>query len=233
MKLETLFVNKLGGTAGHGGHPATGFGAPRLPRGPITIGRSIPPLPALGRQRIYIFWHEYILCPIYEWGHCNVAMLLSQHRDAEILSHVAAHLGYEQVRGSTNRGGVAALRQVVGQEPEDATWRSRPTGRAGPRRHWPPAPSTWRGNWECPLGGDGRGLRPALAGPKLGPLRNAAPFSRARRHLQPGKSTSPRSCCAAGWKQHRRRIEKPSVEPLTEDGGGLGPVRPSAARRLW
>ena len=35
-------------------------------------------------------------------------MLLSRHRDAEILSHVAHHLGFDFVRGSTNRGGVSA-----------------------------------------------------------------------------------------------------------------------------
>ncbi len=56
-------------------------------------------------QKIYIFWHEYILFPLYLRGHCNLAMLLSRHRDAEVLSHAAHHLGFEFVRGSTNRGG--------------------------------------------------------------------------------------------------------------------------------
>src|SRR5689334_14661537 len=36
-------------------------------------------------QKIYIFWHENILAPLYLRGHCNLAMLLSRHRDADIL----------------------------------------------------------------------------------------------------------------------------------------------------
>ena len=50
---------------------------------------SIPPAGECRGQKIYIFWHEYILFPLYLRGHCNLAMLLSRHRDAEILSHVA------------------------------------------------------------------------------------------------------------------------------------------------
>ena len=57
-------------------------------------------------QKIYIFWHEYILFPIYLRGHCNLAMLLSQHNDADILSRVAHHLGFEFVRGSSRRGAI-------------------------------------------------------------------------------------------------------------------------------
>ena len=40
-------------------------------------------------------------------------MLLSQHSDGEILSRVALHLGFGTVRGSTNRGGAAAMRQLI------------------------------------------------------------------------------------------------------------------------
>ena len=50
-------------------------------------------------QKIYIFWHENILFPIYLRGHCNLVMLLSQHRDANILARVAHHLGFHCVRG--------------------------------------------------------------------------------------------------------------------------------------
>ena len=64
-------------------------------------------------------------------------MLLSRHRDADILSRIAYHLGFEFVRGSTRRGGVAALRQLLA--------RSRymhltitPDGPRGPRRQLAP-----------------------------------------------------------------------------------------------
>lgn len=95
---------------------------------------SVDPIfPACCRKRIYIFWHEYILLPFYLRGHCDIAMLLSRHRDAEALSHAAGHMGFSFVRGSTNRGGAAALRAML-----DAG-RTRhltitPDGPRGPRR---------------------------------------------------------------------------------------------------
>ncbi len=76
--------------------------------------RTIDPVfPECEGQKIYIFWHEYILFPLYLRGHCNMAMLLSRHRDAEILSYAAYHMGFDFVRGSTNRGGVAAIRELL------------------------------------------------------------------------------------------------------------------------
>ena len=55
-------------------------------------------------QKIYVFWHEYILFPLHMRGQCNLAMLLSRHMDAEVLSHVARHMGFDFVRGSSTRG---------------------------------------------------------------------------------------------------------------------------------
>ena len=71
--------------------------------------RGLDPMYGCNQPRIYVFWHEYILVPLYLRGHCDLAMLLSRHRDAEILARVAAHLGFDTVRGSSNRGSTAAL----------------------------------------------------------------------------------------------------------------------------
>jgi hypothetical protein len=98
-----------------------------------------PASPRCRGQKIYVFWHEYILFPLAMRGHCNLAMLLSRHRDAEVLSYVAYHMGFEFVRGSTNRGGVAALRQLL-----DKSRRMHlaitPDGPRGPRRQLAPGP---------------------------------------------------------------------------------------------
>ena len=95
--------------------------------------RALDPMYGCDQPRIYVFWHEYILVPLYLRGHCDVAMLLSKHRDADILARVAAHLGFDCVRGSTNRGATAALM--------DLSRRGRymhlaitPDGPRGPRR---------------------------------------------------------------------------------------------------
>ncbi len=85
------------------------------------------------RPRIYVFWHEYIFIPLYLRGHCNLAMLLSRHRDADILTRLAYHMGFDCVRGSTNRGAIAALRELsqLGQHMHLAIT---PDGPRGPRR---------------------------------------------------------------------------------------------------
>ncbi len=86
-----------------------------------------------GRRRIYIFWHEYILIPLYLRRNCNLTMLLSQHRDADVLEQVANVFGFECVRGSTYRGGVQAIRQMMdagGHQNLTIT----PDGPRGPRR---------------------------------------------------------------------------------------------------
>src|SRR5690242_11860120 len=72
-----------------------------------------PANPQYDRKKIYFFWHEYILSPLYMRGHCNLAMLLSQHRDADVLSEVARRMGFGLVRGSTYRGGSAAIRELL------------------------------------------------------------------------------------------------------------------------
>jgi hypothetical protein len=102
--------------------------------------RSVDPCrPECRGQKIYIFWHEYILFPIYLRGHCNLSMLLSRHRDAEILSHVAYHLGFGFVRGSTNRGGVSALRELL-RNSRRMHLTITPDGPRGPRRQLAPGP---------------------------------------------------------------------------------------------
>ncbi len=84
-------------------------------------------------QKIYIFWHENILAPLYLRGHCNLAMLLSRHRDADILLETARHLGFEFVRGSTGRGGVSALRELE-RRGRHMNLAITPDGPRGPRR---------------------------------------------------------------------------------------------------
>jgi hypothetical protein len=109
-------------------------------------GKVVYPDPALDPgsphcrgQKIYLFWHEYILLPLSMRGHCNLAMLLSRHQDAEILSHVARHMGFAFVRGSTNRGGVAALRELF-RKSRRMHLTVTPDGPRGPRRHMAPGP---------------------------------------------------------------------------------------------
>ncbi len=78
-----------------------------------------PAHPAFRGPAIFLFWHEYIPFPFYLRGHCNIAMLLSRHQDAEWLSQAARHMGFQTVRGvdQPRRGGSDSA--AASQEPFD------------------------------------------------------------------------------------------------------------------
>ncbi|QDS89372.1 hypothetical protein EC9_35710 [Rosistilla ulvae] len=82
---------------------------------------------------IYIFWHEYIPFMFYLRGHNDVAMLLSQHRDAETLARATRFVGFGTIRGSTSRGGITALRKMFRQG-KSMNLTMTPDGPRGPRR---------------------------------------------------------------------------------------------------
>lgn len=131
MKLRHPFLVKLGGL----------LGATAIRSWMSTLDYRVafydptvdPAHPDCLGQKLYVFWHEYILFPLVMRGHCNLAMLLSQHGDAEILSRTAHHLGFECVRGSTRRGGVAALRTLFAKG-RHMNLTITPDGPKGPRR---------------------------------------------------------------------------------------------------
>lgn len=109
-----------------------------------------PVNPACQGQKIYLFWHEYILLPLALRGHSNLAMLLSQHRDAEILARAARHMGFETIRGSTNRGGVAALRELL-RRSQRMNLAIVPDGPRGPRRVLAPGPVYLSSKLQLPI----------------------------------------------------------------------------------
>ena len=128
-------ANEAGRPLGvHVGSPLDGHA--RLPG--VCYDWSVDPSrPQCRGQKLYVFWHEYILFPLYLRGHCNLAMLLSRHRDAEILSHAAYHLGFDFVRGSTQRGGGMALRELL-RKGGEMHLTITPDGPRGPRRKLAP-----------------------------------------------------------------------------------------------
>jgi len=136
MRFNSRFLTGLGGLLGT---QAIRFWMGTLHSKVVYRGDPAldPGSPHCRGQKIYLFWHEYILLPLFLRGHCNLAMLLSRHTDAEILSHVARHMGFGFVRGSTNRGGVTALRELF-RKSRRMHLTLTPDGPRGPRRHMAP-----------------------------------------------------------------------------------------------
>lgn len=99
---------------------------------------SVDPVhPEYRGAKIYVFWHENILQPLFLRGHSNIAMLLSRHADANILDRVARMMGFGVVRGSTFHGGSVALRQLA-ERAQRENLTITPDGPRGPRRRLAP-----------------------------------------------------------------------------------------------
>lgn len=69
---------------------------------------------AAGRPFILCFWHGRILMMPHCWPRDKaIHMLISQHRDGQIIARTVGHFGIKTVAGSSSRGGAQALRAMV------------------------------------------------------------------------------------------------------------------------
>ena len=82
---------------------------------------------------IFSFWHEYIVVILPRWGHTPLTVLCSQHRDGELVNQTAESLGLNIVRGSTSRGGAAAIRAMKTNS-KFSSIAMTPDGPRGPRQ---------------------------------------------------------------------------------------------------
>ena len=182
MKIESPLLNQLGGLFGSA---AVRWWMGTLDYKVAYYDQAIDPVfRECSGQKIYIFWHEYILFPLYLRGHCNMAMLLSRHRDAEMLSHAAYHLGFDFVRGSTNRGGVTALRALLAKS-RTMHLTITPDGPRGPRRRLAPGCVYLASKLELPLVALGFGYELPWRVRSWDRFAVPRPFSRARVIVSP------------------------------------------------
>ncbi|MBT3699995.1 MAG: lysophospholipid acyltransferase family protein [Alphaproteobacteria bacterium] len=83
---------------------------------------------------IVAFWHNRLLMMPYTWRKSvPINMLISQHRDGELIANTIAHLGFKSVRGSTSRDGAQALRTMLKAIKRGECIGITPDGPRGPR----------------------------------------------------------------------------------------------------
>jgi lysophospholipid acyltransferase (LPLAT)-like uncharacterized protein len=75
--------------------------------------RAVEPLWQAGAPVIYAVWHGQILLLPLLYGRRAVRVLASRSRDGEMLTRYIGRFGIEAVRGSSSRGGAAALRHLA------------------------------------------------------------------------------------------------------------------------
>ena len=74
-----------------------------------------------------------MLFPAYYWSWPEMHILISDHRDGELITQVIRRLGFSVVRGSTTRGGTRALREMTLRIDQGHLCVT-PDGPRGPRR---------------------------------------------------------------------------------------------------
>src|SRR2546423_11593950 len=66
-----------------------------------------------GGLPIYNFWHERIFLTTYWWRNRRIVVLTSRSFDGEYIARFIQRFGYGASRGSSSRGGVGALVEMV------------------------------------------------------------------------------------------------------------------------
>ncbi|MEO5814484.1 MAG: lysophospholipid acyltransferase family protein [Gemmatimonadaceae bacterium] len=61
------------------------------------------------KRVIFTLWHGELLPLLWQHRGENIAIVISEHRDGEIVAQIAHSLGYTTVRGSSSKGGSRAL----------------------------------------------------------------------------------------------------------------------------
>jgi lysophospholipid acyltransferase (LPLAT)-like uncharacterized protein len=87
-----------------------------------------------GGRFVYATWHETVFIPTWLFSRPDTSWLIGQHADGEIAAQVSLRLGASVIRGSSTRGGTAALLRML--RASDATRHIGITvdGPRGPRR---------------------------------------------------------------------------------------------------
>jgi lysophospholipid acyltransferase (LPLAT)-like uncharacterized protein len=93
--------------------------------------------PQAGGPWLWTCWHENLLIPLVQHGETGACMLVSQHADGTFIAGVLRQMGYRVVRGSSTRGGIDALQQLI-RVARKWSIAITPDGPRGPRRRVQP-----------------------------------------------------------------------------------------------
>ena len=85
---------------------------------------------------IFAFWHGQLLPLLWLHRGQGVAIVISAHRDGEIVAGVAERLGMRAIRGSSTRGAARALLGVVRELESGGEVAVTPDGPRGPARRF-------------------------------------------------------------------------------------------------
>ena len=93
---------------------------------------------AADKRIIFALWHGELLPLLWQHRGEGVAVVISEHRDGEIVAQIAESLGYSTVRGSTSKGASRALIGLMRAVDTGHDVAITPDGPRGPARVFAP-----------------------------------------------------------------------------------------------
>lgn len=90
------------------------------------------------RPIVFTLWHGDLLPLLFHHRGEGVSVLISEHRDGELIARIAESLGFRTVRGSTTRGASRALIGLARQLEAGHDVAITPDGPRGPARKFAP-----------------------------------------------------------------------------------------------
>ena len=85
-----------------------------------------------GANSIFAFWHGRLAMMPFAYSGRGVVILVSQHRDGELISRVVERFGIESVRGSSTRGWLGGMKGLLRAIREGKDVAITPDGPRGP-----------------------------------------------------------------------------------------------------
>lgn len=99
---------------------------------------AIAPLREAKAPYVFACWHGQMLPLLWVHRGQGIAILVSEHRDGEIITRIARTIGFTAVRGSTSRGGGRALLGLVAELQRGNVVAVTPDGPRGPAGSFAP-----------------------------------------------------------------------------------------------
>jgi lysophospholipid acyltransferase (LPLAT)-like uncharacterized protein len=91
-------------------------------------------LRAHGTPFVFTLWHGQLLPLVVQHRSQGIRILVSEHRDGEVIARIARSLGLDTIRGSTTRGAARALLSMCNALESGAEVAVTPDGPRGPAR---------------------------------------------------------------------------------------------------
>jgi lysophospholipid acyltransferase (LPLAT)-like uncharacterized protein len=104
----------------------------------VVNGQKLTAVRQSGRGFIFALWHGHLLPLLWHHRGEGVKVLISEHRDGELVARTAESLGYGLIRGSTTRGASRALVSLVRELEAGKEIAITPDGPRGPAETFAP-----------------------------------------------------------------------------------------------